>query len=110
MELVPTLTCPCRPGFIYASKQALTTHRKTQRHSIWEGRTKTDNMDATKRDNELFTLRLKLNDREEAIEKLNSKVIDLHCKNNKLSEENKILKKGLKKLMTPSAEPPLIEF
>ena len=110
MEVARTYTCPCRPGFTYASSQALYQHKKTQRHKLWEDRTKCEKIDATKKDNELFTLRLKLSDREETIEKLNSKIIDLTLKNKKLSEDNKLLKKGLKKFMEPKNEKPLIEF
>ena len=111
MDITTTLTCPCRPGFIYASKQALYTHKKSQRHKAWEEKTKCEKIDATKRDNELFTLRLKLSDREETIEKMNSKIIDLTVKNKKLVDDVKILKKSLKKFLTPiQDEPPLINF
>lgn len=110
MEITKTYTCPCRPGFTYASSQALYQHRRTQRHKLWEDRTKCEKIDATKKDNELFTLRLKLSDREETIEKLNSKIIDLNLKLRKVSDENKRLKKDNKKFVAPIDEPPLIEF
>ena len=111
MDITTTLTCPCRPGFVYASKQALYTHKKSQRHKTWEEKTKCEKIDATKRDNELFTLRLKLSDREETIEKLNSRIIDLAVKNKKLVDDVKILKKSLRKFLSPvSDDPPLITF
>jgi uncharacterized coiled-coil protein SlyX len=110
MEVCRTYTCPCRPDFVYASSQALYQHKKTQRHRVWEERTKCEKIDATKRDNEIFTLRLKLSDREETIERLNSRIIELTLKNKKLSEDNKLLKKGLKRLVEPKDEKPLIEF
>ena len=74
------------------------------------GGTKCEKIDATKKDNELFTLRLKLSDREETIEKLNSKIIELSLKNKKLSDDNKLLRKGLKRFLEPKNEKPLIEF
>lgn len=77
---------------------------------MWEERTKCEKIDATKRDNEIFTLRLKLSDREETIERLNSRIIELTLKNKKLSEDNKLLKKRLKILVEPKDEKPLIEF
>ena len=111
MEITPTFTCPCRPGFIYSSKQALNAHKKSQRHRLWEDKTKCEKIDATKRDNELFTLRLRLNDREETIEKLNARIIDLTVKNKKLMDDVKILRKSLKKFMAPASDdPPLIEL
>ena len=110
MDLVHTYACPCRPGFMYASKQALSVHKKSQRHQIYETKTKCEKVDATRRDNDLFTLRLKLSDREESIEKLNSKLIDIMVKNKKLTDDNKFLKKNLKKFINPVPEAPLIEF
>ena len=110
MEVVKTHTCPCRPGFTYSSSQALYQHKRTQRHKLWEERTKCEKIDATKRDNDLFTIRLKLSDREETIEKLNSKIIDLKLKLRRVLDENKKLRKENKTFTTPSIEPPLIEF
>lgn len=108
MEVVRTYTCPCRPGFTYASSSALHQHKKTQRHRVWEERTRCEKIDATKKDNELFTLRLKLSDREETIEKLDSRIIELTLKNKKLSEDNKLLKRGLKRFIEPEDENPVI--
>ena len=105
MEIATTFTCPCRPGFTYASKQALYNHKKSQRHQAYENKTKSEKIDATKRDNELFALRLKLSDREETIERLNSKIIDLNVKLKRMSDDNKLLKKFIQ-----SEHPPLIEF
>lgn len=100
MELAETYQCPCRPGFIYASKQAI------YQHKIWENRSKDDAIDATKRDNEILKLRTKLEDREQTIEKLSNKVIDLSIKNKKLTEQIKLQKKK----NTDDNQPPLIQF
>lgn len=106
MELTETYQCPCRPGFIYASKQAIYQHKRSQRHKIWENRSKDDAIDATKRDNEILKLRTKLEDREQTIEKLSNKVIDLSIKNKKLTEQIKLQKKN----NTDDNQPPLILF
>ena len=100
MELAETYQCPCRPGFIYASKQVMYQHRKSQRHKIWEDRSKEDAIDGTKKDNEILKLRTKLEDRDQTIEKLSNKVIDLTIKNKKLNEQLKLHKN----------QPPLIQF
>lgn len=67
MELACTHTCPCTPGKNYSS---LSQHKKTKKHLAYEAKSKEQKMSETKRDNELFTLNLKLKDREEQIEKL----------------------------------------
>lgn len=61
MELAETYQCPCRPGFIYASKQVM------YQHKIWEDRSKEDAIDGTKKDNEILKLRTKLEDRDQTV-------------------------------------------
>ncbi len=96
-----TFTCPCRPGFTYASRQALNTHKKSQRHQIWEARSKSEQIDATHRDNRLLTCQLKLKDRDETIEKLQKEIVQLNVRLHKLMDDNRILKKSVKKFVIP---------
>ena len=111
MELINTYTCPCRPNFTYASNQALYQHKKSQRHKAWEERIKSEKIDATKKDNELFTLRLKLSDREEKIRELENERICLNVKINKLTDDNRTLRKAVKKFTNPKTpEANLIDF
>ena len=110
MELAKTYTCPCRPGFVYASNQALCQHRKSQRHKMWEGKSKDEKISATQRDNHILALSIKLKDREEQIVKLTNELVNLKVKLNKLTEDNRMLRKGIKKFMNPEPQANLIEL
>ena len=35
MELVSSLTCPCRPGFVYKNEVSLRAHKKTKVHATY---------------------------------------------------------------------------
>lgn len=85
MDIVRTYTCPCSPGKHFSSSSGLSQHRKTKKHLAYEEKSKVQKISETKHDNELFTLNLKLKDRDEQIEKL---IMDKH----KMQEEiNKLL-------------------
>lgn len=58
MELTTQFTCQCRPTFTYASKSAFCQHKKSQRHQLWEQKTKDMKVDLTKKDNEILTLNI----------------------------------------------------
>ena len=71
---------------------------------MWEGKSKDEKISATQRDNHILALSIKLKDRDETIEKLTKELISLNVKLNKLTEDNRTLKRGIKKFMNP--EPP----
>ncbi len=63
MDLTVSLTCPCRPGFVYKSPATLASHIKTSKaHQSWV--TTNERKDATLRckefENEIERLKLKL--------------------------------------------------
>ncbi len=78
--IVKVLSCACNPGHVYPTPSAFSQHKKSQRHKAWEIGQKSEKIEAKRRDDEIFTLNLKLKDREEQIEKL---IIE----KNKLSEK-----------------------
>ncbi len=71
---------------------------------MWEGKSKDEKISATQRDNHILALSIRLKDREEQIEKLTNELIRLNIKLNKLTEDNRTLRKGIKKFMNP--DPP----
>lgn len=79
-NIVKVLSCACNPGHVYPTSSAYSQHKKSQRHKAWEFGQKSEKIEAKRRDDEIFTLNLKLKDREEQIEKL---IIE----KNKLSEK-----------------------
>jgi hypothetical protein len=70
MSLVKVYTCGCNPGHTYSSSSSFSSHKKSARHKVWEDRSKDDIAEIKKRDNEIFSLKLKIKDRDEHIEKL----------------------------------------
>ena len=86
MEIVKTYTCPCSPGKFFSSSSGLSQHRKTKKHLAYEVKTKDQKVIETKRDNEILTLKMKITDRDEQIEKLIMEKHDLQEKNKKVLE------------------------
>lgn len=77
---------------------------------MWEGKSKDEKISATQRDNHILALSIKLKDREEQIEKLTNELVNLKVKMNKLTEDNRTLRKGIKKFMNPEPQANLIEL
>jgi hypothetical protein len=69
MELSIQLSCPCRPGFAYKSRESLYQHKKTKQHKTWEAAQdqKQDKARAKDFENQIERLRRKI-DHKEAIE------------------------------------------
>ena len=70
MELVKTHTCPCSPGKIFSSSASLSQHRKTKKHLAYVEKSKNQKILDTKRENEILSLNLRIEDRDNQIEKL----------------------------------------
>jgi hypothetical protein len=70
MEIVKTHTCPCSPGKVFSSSASLSQHRKTKKHLAYVDKSKEQKIVETKQDNEIFSLKLKIEDRDQQIEKL----------------------------------------
>ena len=81
MALVKCLQCECTSDFTFGSVVTFNNHKKSQRHLAWEAGCKSDKIEATRRDNEIFTLKLKLRDREDTIERLYSEKHEISKKN-----------------------------
>lgn len=77
---------------------------------MWEGKSKDEKISATQRDNHILALSIKLKDREEQIVKLTNELVNLKVKLNKLTEDNRMLRKGIKKFMNPEPQANLIEL
>jgi FtsZ-binding cell division protein ZapB len=100
MEIIKTYTCPCSPGKFFSSSSGLSQHKRTKKHLAYEEKSKQQKISETKRDNEIFTLNLRIKDRDEQIEKLIMEKHELQEKNKKLLEyENDICLK-LEQLQT----------
>lgn len=73
MELVASMTCPCRPGFTY---KHLSAHRKTKAHLAWEHLQ--DNRETKVRakdfENEVERLRRRLDHKEEVEKELIARI------------------------------------
>ncbi len=97
-SIVQVYNCPCNPRHTYPSKSAFGTHKKSNRHKAWEFGQQSEKIEAKRRDDEIFTLNLKIKDREELIEKLITEKVKLLEIQQKYSEfehikkENKQLK------------------
>lgn len=83
MEIVRTYTCPCSPGKTFSSSSTLSQHRKSKKHLAYDEKSKEQKISETKRDNELYTMELKLKDREEHIEKL---IMEKHLLQDKIEK------------------------
>ena len=85
-------TCPCRPGFEYKSKSALDAHKKTKMHLAYEKNADLKNSQLTskKLENEMESLKLKIEQKERIEEQLLVRIKDLE-------RENKWLKRHLNK-------------
>ena len=70
MALVKCLICDCSPNFVFNTRATFSAHKKSLKHLAWERGQKSEKVEATRRDNEIYTLRLKISDREETIERL----------------------------------------
>jgi hypothetical protein len=70
MALVRCLVCDCSPNFVFNTKATFSAHKKSLKHLAWERGQNSEKVEATRRDNEIYMLRLKLSDREETIERL----------------------------------------
>ena len=70
MALVRCLVCDCSPNFVFNTRATFSAHKKSLKHLAWERGQKSEKIEATRRDNEIYTLRLKISDREETIERL----------------------------------------
>ena len=91
-SIIQVLSCPCNPKHTYNSKSAFYTHKKSNRHKAWEFGQHSEKIEAKRRDDEIFTLNLKLKDREEQIEKLMFEKLKLLENQNKFPEIEGILK------------------
>ena len=84
MEIVKTHTCPCSPGKVFSSSASLSQHRKTKKHLAYVDKSKEQKIRENKQDNEIFSLKLKIEDRDQQIEKL-------ILEKNKLEEKLKVI-------------------
>ena len=94
-ELVATCTCPCTPGKIFAN--GLYQHKKTKKHLAWEEKDKHQAATEKRMENELFSLRLKV----DRLQREND-IIQIKHKTElaKLSQENNELIKLIENLHT----------
>ena len=104
MELTRCLRCECSPDFKYSSPSTFAQHKKSKKHLAWEAGGKSDKAEATRRDNEIFTLKLKLRRQEEATDllraenqKIRMKNVEQRCEILKLYEIHDNLMDKLKK-------------
>ena len=67
MEVVPGLSCPCRPGFIYKTDLSLKAHRRTKGHMSWEAlqENKNDKIRSKEFENEVERLKRRLAQKED---------------------------------------------
>ena len=86
MDLVRTYACQCTPDKVFASSSSLSAHKKTKKHIAYEQKTKETKIQDTKKDNEIFSMNLKIKDRDEQIEKLIMEKHELIKKLEKISE------------------------
>lgn len=96
MEIVKTHTCPCSPGKVFSSSASLSQHRKTKKHLAYIDKTREQKILETKQDNEIFSLKLRIEDRDQQIEKL-------ILEKNKMEEKLKIIpeyEKNIEDLLT----------
>lgn len=96
MELVKTHTCPCSPGKFFSSSATLSSHRKSQKHLAYVNKSREQKIVETKQDNEIFSLKLRIEDRNQQIEKL-------ILEKNKLEEKLKVIpeyEKNIEDLIT----------
>jgi len=89
--IVQVYNCPCNPEHIYQSKSTYGTHKKSNRHKAWEFGQQSEKIEAKRRDDEIFTLNLKIKDREELIEKL-LEIQKKYSEFEHIKKENKQLK------------------
>ena len=84
MEIVKTHTCPCSPEKVFSSSASLSQHRKTKKHLAYVDKSKEQKIRENKQDNEISSLKLKIEDRDQQIEKL-------ILEKNKLEEKLKVI-------------------
>jgi predicted nuclease with TOPRIM domain len=72
MSLVESLTCPCKPLFIWPSKTSFKAHLKSNRHIAHEATSKETKMDKTRKDNRIFQLEMQLAYVQEQVERLSA--------------------------------------
>ena len=95
MELVRILSCSCSPEFVFSSPQTLSAHKKSKKHVAWEAGRKCDKIEATRRDNDIYTLGLKIKDREDTIERLCVEKSNLQLTNTHLQIQLELLEKKI---------------
>jgi len=74
MELSVQFSCPCRPGFVYKSRESLYQHKRTKQHKTWEALQdqKHDKVRSKEFENQIERLKRRLFHKEEVeIELLN---------------------------------------
>lgn len=73
MDIVPSMTCPCRPGFTYKN---LSAHRKTKSHLAWEQAQENRETKARAKsfENELERLQRRLEHKEEVERELIARI------------------------------------
>lgn len=73
------MSCPCRPGFLYASKDSLNQHRRSAKHKLWESSEDIRDVRARSKDfeNENHRLKIKTTSLEMRISELVSEINQL---------------------------------
>ena len=69
------MQCACNPNKKYASTSTFHQHKKSQKHLAWEAGCNSDRIDATRRDNEVFTQKLKNSQQAETIARLEREIL-----------------------------------
>ena len=98
MELVRILSCSCSPEFVFSSPQTFSAHKKSKKHVAWEAGRKCDKIEATRRDNDIYTLGLKIKDREDTIERLCVEKSNLQLTNTHLQIQLELLEKKISEI------------
>ena len=95
MDLVKCLICDCSMNFVYSSRATFSAHKKSRKHLAWERGQKSEKVEATRRDNEIYTLKLKISDRDETIERLCVEKAILHATNDHIQLQFELLEKKI---------------